>query len=172
MILTIIPYIYRIVQFKKHLNRNRSSYSFERNKMTIYSLYEIMCDKKAKCGNMGITHNNKSLERTAVSLYWVLPLFKRVWNHACIDRQFKDVCYQVSTYQQNLVEAQTNEFKTAQLKILDNLGMRIMINWKYALTVHFVANACNLWSSENYPFLLECKPVILDNFPVYSYKKL
>ena len=40
------------------------------------------------------------------------------------------------------------------------------------LTVHFMASACNLWSSKNYPFLLECIHVILDNFPVYSYKKL
>ena len=78
VILTIIPFIYRIVQFKKHLNRNRPSHSFERNKMTIYSLYETMCDKKAKCGSRGMIHNQKSPERTAVSLYWVLPQLKRV----------------------------------------------------------------------------------------------
>ena len=37
-----------------------------------------MCDKKAKCGNMGLIHNQKSPERTAVFLYWVLPQLKRV----------------------------------------------------------------------------------------------
>ena len=77
-ILTIIPFIYLIVQLKKHLNRNRSSHSFERNKMTIYSLYEIMCDKKAKYGSVGMIHNQKSPERTAVSPYWVLPQLKCV----------------------------------------------------------------------------------------------
>ena len=45
-----------------------------------------------------MTYNNKSPERTAVSLYWVLPQLKCVWNHACIDRQFKDVCSQVLTF--------------------------------------------------------------------------
>ena len=37
-----------------------------------------MCDKAAKCVSMGMTHNQKSPERTAVSLYWVLPEFKEV----------------------------------------------------------------------------------------------
>ena len=122
VILTIIHFIHRIVQFKKHLNRNKSSHSFERNEITIYSLHEIMCDKKAKCGSMGMIHNQKPSEGTAVSLYWVLPQLKRVLNYACIDRQFKDVCYQSKTYLQNLVEAQITEFKTAKSKSLDNLG--------------------------------------------------
>ena len=113
-----IPYC----SIQKTLNRNSSSHSFERNKMTIYSLYEIMCDKKAKCGSMGLIHNQKSSERTNVSLYWVLPQLKRVWNHACIDRQFKSVCFKSPTYQWNLVEAQTTEFKTTKLKTLDELG--------------------------------------------------
>ena len=45
--------------------------------MTIYTLYEIMCDKEAQCSTIGMTHNHKSPERTAVSLYWVLFQLKR-----------------------------------------------------------------------------------------------
>ena len=37
-----------------------------------------MCDKKAKYGSVGMIHNQKSPERTAVSPYWVLPQLKCV----------------------------------------------------------------------------------------------